>query len=124
MDTIKLNATEDTPEIILDKVNGKFLIRGKSLPEDATEFYEPILDWFDDYVSDPLEETTIELFLHYVNSSSVKKIFAILCLMEEIEPYHNKVMIKWSFNKGDQLMKEKGEEFRDYLEIPFELIEV
>ena len=124
MEEFKRSAQEDTPEIHLNYDTGTLLIKGKSLPEDAAEYYAPVYEWFRDYVDDPREETILEVHLNYVNSSSVKRIFAILCLLEEIEPYQNTILVKWKYNAGDELMKEKGEEFDDYLEIPFELIAV
>jgi hypothetical protein len=124
MEAFKRTAEEDTPEIHLDYDQGIFLIAGKSLPEDAAEFYGPVYEWFRDYVDDPKEETILEVYLEYVNSSSVKRVFSILCMLEEIEPYQNTILVKWKYNSGDDLMREKGEEFADYLEIPFELIEV
>lgn len=124
MESIKLDPTEDTPQVILDRESKTFLIKGESLPEDAAEFYAPIYEWFEKYVEDPETETILEIQLDYVNSSSVKRVFSCLCLLEEIEPYHNKIEVQWKYKKGDNLMKEKGEEFADYLEVPFNLIEV
>ncbi|MBN4072909.1 DUF1987 domain-containing protein [Crocinitomix catalasitica] len=124
MEEIKREEQEDSPEIHLNYEEGIFLIKGKSLPEDAAEFYSPIYEWFRNYVDDPKEETILDIHLEYVNSSSVKRIFSILCMLEEIEPYQNTILVKWKYNKGDDLMKEKGEEFQEYLEIPFELIEI
>ena len=49
MEVIKIKGTDDTPTVILDKENGIFEISGRSLPEDVTTFYEPILSWLDDY---------------------------------------------------------------------------
>lgn len=124
MEVFSRSAQEDTPEVHLNYENGTLAISGRSLPEDAAEFYAPIYEWFQDYVDDPKEETVLNIHLEYVNSSSVKRIFAILCLLEEIEPYQNTILVKWSYNRGDELMKEKGEEFDDYLEVAFEMIAV
>ena len=49
MEVIKLKGTDDTPAIILDKENGIFEISGRSLPEDVTTFFEPVLNWLDEY---------------------------------------------------------------------------
>ncbi|MCG8573351.1 MAG: DUF1987 domain-containing protein [Flavobacteriales bacterium] len=124
MEEYRSEKTEDTPEIHLNAEKGIFKIHGKSLPEDAAEFYYPVYEWFRNYVDDPAQETILDVHMEYINSSSVKRVFAILCLLEEIEPYHNTVLVKWKYEKGDDLMKEKGEEFDDYLEVPFEIVEL
>ena len=43
METIKIMGTDDTPTVILDAENDIFEISGRSLPEDVTAFYDPIL---------------------------------------------------------------------------------
>ena len=68
---------EDLPQVMLDKKNEKFEISGKSLPEDVSEFYTPILDWFNMYALNPNEKTVINFRLEYLNSGSSKMIFSI-----------------------------------------------
>ncbi len=46
MEVVNIKGTDDTPNVILDKDNAQFEISGRSLPEDVTMFYEPILPWF------------------------------------------------------------------------------
>ena len=48
METIKILGTDDTPNVILDANNEIFEISGRSLPEDVSAFYEPILSWLDE----------------------------------------------------------------------------
>ena len=43
METLKIAATEDTPNVVFDYENGEFIISGRSLPEDVTTFYQPVL---------------------------------------------------------------------------------
>ena len=43
METIKIQGTEDTPKVILDKESELMEISGRSLPEDVASFYEPVL---------------------------------------------------------------------------------
>jgi len=59
MEVINIKGTEDTPDVILDKENEKFEISGRSLPEDVNMFFEPIMDWIDEYSENPLDKTDI-----------------------------------------------------------------
>ncbi len=57
MEVIKIKGSDDTPNVILDAANGIFEISGRSLPEDVAAFYEPIIDWLDEYAESPNEKT-------------------------------------------------------------------
>jgi len=62
---IELEGSEETPHIILDKANGKFTFTGRSLPEDAARYYEPIQAWFKEYINEPNNETDVVFELEY-----------------------------------------------------------
>ena len=53
METIKIQGSEDTPKIILDAGNEILEISGRSLPEDVSSFYEPVLNWLNEYSENP-----------------------------------------------------------------------
>jgi len=74
MEILNLEGTEDTPKILLDKSNGIFEISERSLPEDSAEFYQPIIQWLDDYAADPNPSTEFVFKLEYFNTASSKLI--------------------------------------------------
>ena len=117
MEIINLEGTEDTPKIILDKTNKIFEISGRSLPEDSSEFYQPVLEWLDEYVNDPLPETIFDFKLEYFNTASSKLILDILTALEDIE----NTKIHWYFYEDDEDMEEAGEEFSELVDVEFEL---
>ena len=116
MDILKLEGTEDTPQIILDKENKIFELSGRSLPEDAAEFYQPILDWLNLYETDRLPETNFVFKLEYFNTASSKLILDILSKLEEIEGAN----VYWYFHEDDEDMEEAGEEFSELVDVPFD----
>lgn len=116
MEILKLEGTEDTPKIILDKPNGIFEISGRSLPEDSAEFYAPVLGWIDDYSASPNDKTDFVFKLEYFNTASSKLILDVLSALEDIEG----TTILWYFHEDDEDMEEAGEEFSELVEIPFE----
>lgn len=122
METIKLQGTDDTPTVILDKDNGVFEFSGRSLPEDVNAFYEPILDWLSDYSEESNEQTVVTFKLVYFNTASSKLILDILLKFEEIGENGSDVLIKWYYPEDDEDMEEAGEEYADIVEIPFEQI--
>ena len=84
MEIIKIKGTEDTPSVLLDKAQNLFEISGRSLPEDVSMFYEPILSWIDEYAAAPNAETVFNFKLEYFNTASSKVILDILLKFEDI----------------------------------------
>jgi hypothetical protein len=122
MEVLHLEATEDTPEIILDKENEVFEISGRSLPEDVNNFYQPFLNWIEAYTKNPNKSTIFKFRFSYFNTASSKIILDILTMLEKmIEEGHN-VVVRWYFQKEDEDMLEAGEEFAEMVEVPFELV--
>jgi hypothetical protein len=116
MDILNLESAEDTPRIILDKGNGILEISGRSLPEDSAEFYQPVLDWIEEYSKDPNPSTEFMFKLEYFNTASSKLILDVLSALEDIEG----MSIVWYFHEDDEDMEEAGEEFSELVELPFE----
>jgi len=116
MNTIDIKGTEDTPAIILDKAAGKFEISGRSLPEDAAEFYSPVLQWLTEYASAPNSNTDFTVKLEYFNTASSKLILDLLNKVESIKG----AKVIWFHYGDDEDMQEAGQEFSELVEIPFE----
>jgi len=120
MDTIKIKATDDTPEVILDANTGIMEISGKSLPEDVADFYEPILNWLDTYIQNPKSETIFNFKLNYFNTASSKSLFDILLKLEKMQDKGSVVLVKRHYPIDDEDIEESGAEFSDIVNIPFE----
>lgn len=117
-----LIGTEDTPEVSFDKEKNEFLLKGRSLPEDAYTFYNPVLSWMEQYVKEPNANSELVITLEYFNSSSVKQILNLISLFEELIKSGNQGKIIWCYSEGDDLMEIKGLEFKSMvMDIPFEL---
>ena len=59
MKKYNIDATNYTPEIIFNEKNKTILLKGKSLPENSTEFYTPVLEWISEYVKKPNKTTNL-----------------------------------------------------------------
>ncbi|HEY9489164.1 MAG TPA: DUF1987 domain-containing protein [Chryseosolibacter sp.] len=120
MNVLRLEGTEDTPTIILDKDKGIMELSGRSLPEDSTTFYKQVLDWIEVYASDPNPSTTFVFKLEYFNTASSKLLLDVLYALEDLPD----IRVKWYFNEEDEDMEEAGQEFCELVEIPFEFIAI
>lgn len=122
MNIIKIEGQEDTPKIVFDPSNDIFEISGRSLPEDAAMFYEPIIEWLQNYAKEPNELTEMHVKLNYFNTASSKLILDILMILEEMVEDDKKCIVKWFYDEEDEDMEEAGEEYSELIEVPFELL--
>ncbi len=122
-DRFYLTPTSETPEVVFDRAKNEFKISGKSMPENALDFYAPILNWLEHYKASPNNQTHFDITLDYFTSGSVKQVFKILCLLEEITEQGKTVEVFWHYKKGDELMLMKGLEFDKFLDLTIEVKE-
>lgn len=119
MDVINITGTDDTPSVTMDKANAKFLIQGRSLPEDVTSFYGPVLEWIEAYGKDPNPDTEMVFKLEYFNTASSKVLLDVLLAFEGIKDNTN-VTVKWCYREDEEDIKEAGEEYEDIVDLPFD----
>jgi hypothetical protein len=119
---IKINRSDVYPDIILDKENGVFEIRGISLPQDARDFYQPVLEFLDEYATNPNKVTIFVFNLKYFNVSSAKMLLFVFYRLKEIYDKGNTVLVTWCFDDDD--IKEAGQDFEHMIKIPFQYKEV
>ncbi len=122
MEAKRIDGTDESPEVILDKTTNEFVFKGKSLPEDVKEFYTPIHSWIEEYAKDPNEETIVEFSMEYFNSASSKQILDILEKFAVIVATGKKITVKWHFMEDDEDMEDAGDSYADIVDMPFELI--
>jgi hypothetical protein len=118
-----IEGTEETPNILFQRDTSTFKISGRSYPEDAHLFYGPIIKWLTDYSESPGETTHLIVDLEYFNSGSVKKVFNMLYIIEDIMETGKDAKVIWRHKKGDELMQQKGEEFKKFLQVPVDVVE-
>lgn len=122
MQSLEIQGTNDTPKVILDREGDMFEISGRSLPEDVVAFYQPILDWLEDYKSNPLEYTEFVFRYIYFNTATSKLIQDVIIKLEELFEAGNNVQVMWFYEEDDEDMQDSGEEFMENSEVPFELM--
>ena len=123
MELVKLEGTKKTPEVTLDP-SGKIRLGGRSIPEDASKFYEDILSWVMEYCSSPKDMTKVEIELEYFNSGSAKYVMQILRELSEIRNNNKELIVNWYYEEGDDDILERGEYYASILNIDINFIEI
>jgi len=123
MDLFEITGTKSTPEVRFDPGANQLMIRGQSYPENAFKFYEPLLNWVDEYLEHVQDEiqVTIELHLPYMNTSSTKCFMMLLDKLNEAFLTGKKVQIHWYYNIENDSELECAEEFKEDLTLPFHI---
>jgi hypothetical protein len=122
MQSLNLPKKTKTPEVTFDPEKGKFEISGRSIPENSVDFYQPLLAWLDDYLTNPNGSTRFTVKLEYFNTSSSKCLIDIFRKLESLYLQEQDVVIFWYYEEEDEDMKESGEDFKDILKVPIEMV--
>ena len=124
MKPITIEGTPKTPTVNFNAENGIIEIKGRSIPENSIEFYKPLVDWLDEYVSSPSDKTEVNIQLEYFNTSSSKCILDVFKKLEKALQVNDNVIINWYYEEDDEDMLEAGEDYQSILKIPFKMIEL
>jgi hypothetical protein len=88
-----IEKTTKTPRIELIHGSGEVSFSGKSLPENASRIYEPVLTWVTDYILNPKPVTNLRLNLEYFNTSSMLWISKIIKALTRINNPDYRLMV-------------------------------
>lgn len=111
MEALFIEGKVDSPQVIADSDKGYFEVKGKSLPEDAVEFYKPLDKYIVEYIKNPQQLTVVNLKLEYLNSSSSKKLLDLISYFERISKQGYQIELNWYHRDDDQDMIDEGVEF-------------
>lgn len=123
MDPIKIEGTPKTPTVDFNSASGVLEIKGRSIPENAVEFYKPLVDWIGVYGDNAKETTVVNVQLEYFNTSSSKCILDVFKKLESINGKSN-ITINWHYEQDDEDMLEAGEDYQAIINIPFKMVEM
>jgi hypothetical protein len=120
MEALIINSSPQTPSIHFCAETGLMQIRGRSIPDQPDEFWGPILSWFDSYVNNPAEATTISIDLEYFNITSSKRILFLLYKLNELVDLNLEAKVIWMYRDTDEDMYEVGQDYAYMVKVPFE----
>jgi len=122
IESLALEPTKKTPWIILEP--GRVFILGRSILENPAEFYRPIHEWVEKYAKESIDMTTIQFGFEFINTTSIKWVYAILKELAKIPDMSTRAKISWYYEEGDEDMSDLGFILRSLVNCPFAIIEV
>ncbi|MFN7910211.1 MAG: DUF1987 domain-containing protein [Bacteroidota bacterium] len=98
---IQIEAKDNLPKVIFNEAEGTLLISGKSYPQNADQFYLPIISKLSNYLNQPKNKTTINLEIEYFQTTSQRFLLQILSMFLKAIPKEN-LEINWFYSSEDE----------------------
>lgn len=123
-------ATDLTPDIILAPEENRFVISGKSAPEDVRSLYSPVIEWMEQFAAEVRRGNNysdnnpllMKLDLEYFNSTSAKFLFDIFAHLRDLNKEGIPVDIEWHYDEEDIDLREAGEDMSLLCEMQFRFL--
>jgi len=122
MENLYIPKTKYTLEVNFDVKKRIFEMNGASYPENAIEFFQPIFDYIQSYITKIRKPISLNLKINYLNTSSTKCLIDILEMLEQHNNEFGNVTINWYYDKDDEDIQEMGEDLLEDFDLPINLI--
>jgi len=118
---LSVKATEKTPLLDYNPKSGVFYMVGVSTSKETKEFYDPIIKWVEGYVIYESKKININIQLDWFNTPTS---VILLKILKEFEKMSDLVTVNWYYTKGDDDMKEIGDDLDSIINIKINVIEL
>jgi len=95
---IFIEATNKTPQVDFNCMTGDLILSGRSIPENATELYEPVFRWINEYIQLPRQTTNFRINLEYFNTASSIWLAKMVKALSKMSDPENLLLIHLYFN--------------------------
>ncbi|WP_111641296.1 DUF1987 domain-containing protein [Marinimicrobium alkaliphilum] len=114
MNHLRIPASPTTPEVEFDFSAHSLAIKGESYPENASAFYQPIIDATRAYLAEcGGSAITVNISLGYFNSSSTKLLFSFFEALNNSAADGNHITLNWFYDEDDETILEFGEDIQE-----------
>jgi len=130
MNIYQVEPTKHKPRVLLDPNKHILEFEGFSLPEDATDFYIPIVTWIYDYSAKAEDlkknktKTSVTFKLAYYNSASFRAILEMLQVLNKMRLKDVDITTLWYCDSDDVQMYESIKELSELSGMPISIITV
>lgn len=122
--TYSIEGQRRSLKVDINVETGVFLFAGVSLPENTNAFFEPVILEIQAYLKSPQENTVLNFFIEYLNTSSALYLRRIVMACEA-SLGGDKLSVNWHFEKDDDDIKDFGEDFKSiFSAVSISLVEI
>jgi hypothetical protein len=116
VENLTIKKTGTSPQIELNAQSNICSIVGESYSDHVYSFYEPVLEWLENYFASLESEAIFNIELSYFNSSSSKVLMDIFDMCEDAAQEGKNITVNWYYEKDNDALEEYGEEFAEDVE--------
>lgn len=113
-----------TPSVRFDVTTGVCSIEGESCLENAAEFYNKLIKWFEQYIDDKKGSIVLNLKLLYFNTSSSKCILDMLKILKKYKDEEGDVTVNWYYRSYDADQLEEAQDYVAYTKLSMNIIPI
>ncbi len=121
MSIFRLEGDDYKPDIFFDPYNQLLKISGNSYLEDASALYKQLSEKIIEHTSDIQNGIKCEFSFKYINTSSQKMLYEIICKLAEVVNEISDIKAVWFHAKGDIDMMELGVEISNMFKIDMQI---
>ena len=122
MQALIIPVSNNTPGVWFEPASGTFELTGNSIPENAIEFYQPVMDWLANHLPDLEGEQTLKIKLSYFNSTSLKALYMMLKQVKDANTMGCRVRVEWYIEEDDELLSETRSMMSEMLDMVMDVI--
>lgn len=117
MHPLHIEPTRSTLAVDFNPERDEFVMQGESYPENALNFFTPVLEWLKRYLEArrPGDDLTLTMDVVYFNSSSSKAFMNLFDLLEDAAAADMSIRVDWRYHEENDVACECGEEFAEDL---------
>jgi hypothetical protein len=124
MGKIDIKPTKRTPEVTLNETTNTLVFKGRSLPENTKQFYQPVKANLNTYKPEKGATVTIDIAFTYVSSSSLISLLSIFKQMKLTCERGCTLKINWFYEQYDDDLLSIGHDMEQLSGVEFKYIEV
>jgi SiaC family regulatory phosphoprotein len=111
-----------TPSIDFDLAKGTLNLKGKSIPENAPEFYQPLIEAITEYALALQPITTLNISLIFFNTSSSKYLLKVLTSFASLNKRGTTILVNWHHDPDDEDMLETANDLENSCGLDFKYV--
>lgn len=110
-----IESSKNTPKVVFNEGTNDFRIQGKCFPENSRKFFQPMMDWLNEFT--PETDLTIHINIDYLSSSSNITLLKVINELSRKSNYN--VTVNWMYEDGDDETLKSGELLQEATEAQF-----
>lgn len=111
-----------TAGVNFDAEKALLMIKGNSIPENSDQYFQPLHDWVEGFAKTHKGKVTFRVFMTYFNTSTIRHIIGLMKKL--IQAYGKELTIEWAYERGDEEIRDRGQDISEVVKFDFVFEEV